>query len=84
MELLTQEVMGRLFDVTDSMELDREQLAVPLERCGVGSVSRGSGGRWEIELPVGEKALVAFLSTLPDQLRTAGYRATIHEEGADE
>ncbi len=76
MELLTQEVMGRLFDVTDSIQLDREHLSVPLERRGAGSVSQGASGRWEIQLPAGEEALETFLSTLPAQMRVAGYRPT--------
>ncbi len=73
MDVLTQEAMGQLFDVTDEIGLDRESLTVPLERTGDGAVKRRSDGRWEIQLPPGEDPLRHFLAALPGHLEGAGW-----------
>lgn len=67
MRLLSQEAMNRLFDVTDDLELDREQVVVPLAMEGEGSVRRLSNGKIEIVLPDADD-LGPFLSRLPGLL----------------
>lgn len=75
MEIVTQKVMARLFEVTDAIGLDREGLTVPLEMGGEGRVTRLKNGRFEIALPVGE-ALEGFLTELPGKLAAAGFEGT--------
>lgn len=59
--------MNQLFDVTDELELDREQLVVPLAMEGEGAVRRLPSGKLEIVLPDADD-LAAFLSRLPGLL----------------
>ena len=58
--------MGRLFEVTDDLGLDREEITVPLERRDPGAVER-SPGAWRIELPA--EGLDDFLEALPARVR---------------
>ncbi|NJL27901.1 MAG: hypothetical protein HC897_08375 [Thermoanaerobaculia bacterium] len=74
MEIVTQQVMTRLFEVTDAIGLDREALTVPLAMEGEGRVTRLKSGRFEIALPAGE-ALAPFLAELPARLAEAGFEA---------
>lgn len=70
MEALTQEMMNRLFEVTDEAGVDREAVSVPLELSAEGGVSRTASGRFEITLPATD--LDAFLASLPERLRGLG------------
>lgn len=80
MEIVTQKVMARLFEVTDAIGLDREALTVPLEMGGEGRVTRLRNGRFEIALPAGE-ALEDFLAELPARLAAAGFKGGEQTEG---
>lgn len=77
MRLLTQAVMNRLFEVTDEIPVDREQIAVPLEMQGDGAVRRAGGGRYEIVLPDSDD-LEPFLARLPERLRALGGEPSPH------
>lgn len=72
MEIVTQRVMSRLFEITDAIGLDREALTVPLEMGGEGRVTRLKNGRFEIALPAGVE-LEAFLAELPERLAAVGF-----------
>lgn len=69
MRLLDQRSMQRLFEVTDDVPLDREQIEVPLEMTGEGTVERLPNGKVRITLPDADD-LGPFLATLPERLRT--------------
>ena len=71
MRVIDQEVMNRLFEVTDEIPLDREALQVPLVMEGEGKVARLKSGRIEITLPDTDD-LGPFLDSLPDRLRDLG------------
>ena len=71
MRVIDQNIMNRLFEVTDEIPLDRESLQVPLVMEGEGKVSRLRNGRIEITLPDSDD-LAPFLAALPDRLRELG------------
>ena len=71
MRILTQAAMQQLFTVLDELEVDREQVQVPLEMAGAGAVTRLANGRFEIVLPDADD-LAPFLAGLPERLRAAG------------
>lgn len=68
MRVINQEIMNRLFEVTDEIPVDREALQVPLVMEGEGRVARLKNGRLEITLPDSDD-LGPFLASLPDRLR---------------
>lgn len=51
MRLLDQKAMQRLFEETDELGVDREEIEVPLEMRGEGAVERLSSGKLRITLP---------------------------------
>ncbi|HEX4954852.1 MAG TPA: hypothetical protein VF017_15790 [Thermoanaerobaculia bacterium] len=65
---LTQQLMNRVFDVTDELDLDREQITVPLLSAGEGEVRRLAGGKIEITLPEADD-LEPFFAGLAERLR---------------
>lgn len=67
MDLLDQQSMQRLFEVTDDIPLDREEIEVPLEMSGEGGVERLGSGKVRIHLPAKDR-LDAFLEGLPQRL----------------
>lgn len=69
--VIDQEIMNRLFEVTDEIPLDRERIQVPLAMEGDGDVRPLGGGRFEITLPDSDD-LEPFLRSLPERLRRAG------------
>lgn len=71
MRILTQAIMNRLFEVTDEIPLDREELSVALEMVGEGEVRKTPEGRFEIVLPDRDD-LEPFLAGLPARLRALG------------
>ena len=68
MRVLTPQIMNRLFEVTDALELSREAIQVPLVLEGEGKIQRLKSGRIEITLPDTDD-LGPFLSALPGRLR---------------
>jgi hypothetical protein len=68
MRVIDQQIMNRLFEVTDDLEIDREALEVPLVMEGEGKVARTKRGKIEITLPDTDD-LGPFLASLPERLR---------------
>lgn len=68
MRLLDQRSMQRLFEVTDEIPLDREELEVPLEMTGDGDVELLPGGKVRITLPDADDP-GPFLATVPGRVR---------------
>lgn len=71
MRVIDQQIMNRLFTVTDDIPLSREAVQVPLVMEGEGKVARTRTGRYEITLPDADD-LEPFLATLPARLRELG------------
>jgi hypothetical protein len=71
MRVLDQEIMRRVFAITDDMGLSREAVTVPLAMAGEGKVGRTRTGRYEIALPDADD-LGPFLAALPGRLRELG------------
>ena len=68
MGLLTQQMMGQLFTVTDGLQLNREAITVQLITAGKGTVMRTAAGKFDITLPETDD-LGPFLADLPYRLR---------------
>jgi hypothetical protein len=68
MRIINQEVMNRVFEITDELDVDRESITVPLVQEGEGQVGRNARGRIEIVLPDTDD-LGPFLAELPARLR---------------
>jgi hypothetical protein len=71
MRVIDQQIMNRLFEVTDEIPLDREAIQVPLVMEGEGRVARTKNGRIEITLPDADD-LGPFLAALPERVRGLG------------
>lgn len=71
MRVIDQQIMNRLFEVTDEIPVDREALTVPLLMEGEGKAARNSRGKIEITLPDTDD-LGPFLAALPERLRELG------------
>ncbi|HEX6898918.1 MAG TPA: hypothetical protein VF789_04360 [Thermoanaerobaculia bacterium] len=71
MRVIDQQIMNRLFEVTDEIPLDREALTVPLLMEGDGQVKKTSTGKIEITLPDTDD-LGAFLAALPGRIQALG------------
>lgn len=71
MRVIDQQIMNRVFEVTDEIPLSREALQVPLLMQGEGKVERLKNGRFEITLPDTDD-LAPFLAALPERLRALG------------
>lgn len=67
MKLLDQRAMQRLFEVTDELGLDREEIEVPLEMRGDGEVERLPSGKLRITLPDADDP-GPFLEELPARI----------------
>ena len=68
MRVIDQQIMNRLFEVTDEIPLEREAIQVPLVMAGEGRIARTKNGRIEITLPDTDD-LAPFLAALPGRLR---------------
>ncbi len=68
MRVIDQQIMNRLFAVTDEIPLEREAIQVPLVMSGEGKIARTKNGRIEITLPDTDD-LGPFLAALPGRLR---------------
>lgn len=71
MRVIDQQIMNRVFEVTDEIPLSREALQVPLLMQGEGKIERLKNGRFEITLPDTDD-LGPFLASLPERLRALG------------
>jgi hypothetical protein len=68
MRVIDQQIMNRLFEVTDEIPVSREAIEVPLVMEGEGKVEKNRRGRLEVTLPDTDD-LEPFLAALPDRLR---------------
>ncbi len=66
MEYVTQQQMGRIFEVTDSMSIHREAIVVPLGPQGSGKVEL-SNYKVEITVP-GEGDFDSWIAGLREQI----------------
>jgi hypothetical protein len=71
MRVIDQQIMNRLFEVTDEIPVDREAITVPLLMEGEGKVVKTPRGKIEITLPDADD-LGPFLAALPERLRELG------------
>jgi hypothetical protein len=71
MRTLDQQMMGRVFAVTDEIPVSREALQVALVLEGEGRVERTPAGKFAITLPDADD-LEPFLATLGERLQTLG------------
>lgn len=71
MRVIDQQIMNRLFEVTDEIPVDREAITVPLLMEGEGKVAKTPRGKIEITLPDTDD-LGPFLAALPERLRELG------------
>jgi hypothetical protein len=67
MRVIDQQVMNRLFEVTDEIPLEREAIQVPLIMEDEGKVVRLKNGKLEITLPDTDD-LGPFLASLPERI----------------
>jgi hypothetical protein len=68
MRILDQQIMNRIFAVTDEVPVDREALQVALVLEGEGKIERTAAGKLAITLPDTDD-LDPFLATLAERLR---------------
>jgi hypothetical protein len=68
MRILDQQIMNRVFAVTDEVPVDREALQVALVLEGEGKIERTAAGKLAITLPDTDD-LEPFLSHLAEWLR---------------
>jgi hypothetical protein len=68
MRILDQQIMNRVFAVTDEVPIDREALQVALVLEGEGKIERTAAGKLAITLPDTDD-LEPFLATLADRAR---------------
>jgi hypothetical protein len=69
MRILDQQIMNRVFAVTDEVPIDREALQVALVLEGEGKIERTAAGKLAITLPDTDD-LEPFLAGLAERLRT--------------
>jgi hypothetical protein len=68
MRILDQQIMNRVFAVTDEVPIERESLQVALVLEGEGKIERTAAGKIAITLPDTDD-LEPFLATLADRAR---------------
>jgi hypothetical protein len=71
MRILDQQIMNRVFAVTDELPLSRESVQVALVLEGAGKVERTAAGKLAITLPDTDD-LEPFLAALGDRARELG------------
>ena len=71
MRILDQQIMNRVFAVTDEVPIDRESLQVALVLEGEGKIERTAAGKIAITLPDTDD-LEPFLATLAERARAIG------------
>ena len=71
-EIITMKDMSLVFDVTDSMGIDRENISVPLGKEKQGKVRVLENGEIEIVLPL-KPAIEEWCKTLMACLESLGY-----------
>jgi hypothetical protein len=71
MRILDQQIMNRVFAVTDEIPLSRESVQVALVLEGEGTVERTAAGKLAITLPDTDD-LEPFLAALDERVRALG------------
>ena len=74
--IITMSDMGFVFEVTDSMGIDRENVSVPLEKSGTGSVQIMPASMVEIVIPE-SIPMEEWRETLKVELESLGYTTDI-------
>ena len=70
--IIGMEDMGRIFEVTDTMGIDRESISVPLDKEDPGAVRMLPGGEIEIVVPESVPA-EEWAATLREELEKLGF-----------
>ena len=70
--IIGMEDMGRIFEVTDAMGIDRESISVPLDKEDPGAVRMLPGGEIEIVVPESVPA-EEWAATLREELERLGF-----------
>ena len=68
--------MGFVFEITDSMRIDRDNVSVPLEKSGIGYVQTLPDGTVEIIIPE-SISMEEWQETLKINLESLGYTTDI-------
>ena len=71
-QIIGMDDMMAIYEVTDRFGIDRESIAVPLEKEGNGAVHLQADGGVEIVVPAGESTR-EWLPTLEHELRRLGF-----------
>ena len=71
-DIISMDDMMALYEVTDRYGIDREQISVPLEKSGAGSLSLQPSGAVEITIPA-DVPTRDWLPDLEEDLRSKGF-----------
>ncbi|MCZ6615166.1 MAG: hypothetical protein O6920_05250 [Chloroflexi bacterium] len=71
-EIISMDDMAEIFELTDSLDIDREAIRVELSKEDPGSVARQPDGLIEMVVPL-TTPLASWLQTLEAELRRMGY-----------
>ena len=71
-EIISMDDMAEIFELTDSLDIDREAIRVELSKEDPGSVARQPDGLIEMVVPL-TTPLASWLKTLEAELRRMGY-----------
>ena len=71
-DIISMDDMMALYEVTDRYGIDREQISVPLEKSGGGSLSLEPSGAVEITIPA-DIPTRDWLPSLEEDLRSKGF-----------
>lgn len=73
-DIITMADMAAVFDVTDSLSIDRELIRVELSKEDPGAIEQAANGEIEITLPL-TAPLAPFMDGLRSHLIGMGYEA---------
>ena len=71
-DMLTMADMGLIFELTDTLDIDRESLRVDLTKEDPGSVKQGPNGLIEIVVPL-TTPMEIWMAVLNDELAKLGF-----------
>ena len=71
-DIISMRDMGMIFEVTDAMGIDREDISVPLEKEDPGEVHLLDGSKLEIVIPLSIN-IEDWLDELMKKLETLGF-----------
>ena len=79
-DIISMDDMMALYEVTDRYGIDREQISVPLEKSGDGSLDLQPNGAVEITIPA-NIATRDWLPSLEEDLKSKGFLEVEEEDG---